>query len=221
MDGHQGTVTSAMWSFDGRRVVSGSSDGTVRVWRVYKRKYVCKEVLEGHNGRDAGGGDGGNRTDRVCVNSVAWSSDNGLVVSGSMDEEAGTSVIVWKPQSSSGITTTMAVAAVGNELIGEETAGARTDCSSEEMPSVVLATRASVPRRYRANFIHARNNTPMEMIAAEDATIGFSVHPHGGKTSMHVCSINPRRGYALSKDRKTIHILERIGGGGMCVDCVY
>jgi hypothetical protein len=95
------------------------------------------------------------------------------------------------------------------------------ETEEENQDEVVLATSSMVPRRYRANFIHARNNTPTETISPEDATIGFSVHSDGGRTPMHVCSTNPRRGYALSKDKKRIHILERVGGGGMCADCEY
>jgi WD40 repeat protein len=34
LDGHTGEVTSVAISRDGRRVVSGSRDGTVKVWDV-------------------------------------------------------------------------------------------------------------------------------------------------------------------------------------------
>ena len=32
--GHSGPVTSLMWAADGRRMVSGSADGTVQLWRA-------------------------------------------------------------------------------------------------------------------------------------------------------------------------------------------
>jgi WD40 repeat protein len=195
LDEHQGTVTSAMWSFDGRRVASGSTDGTVRVWRIYNRTYRCKEVLEGHDCK---------------VTSVAWSSDNTLILSGGLHEENGTNVIIWKP---------LSIKKLIPMKEGKEKE--EKEIEEENQDEVVLATSSMVPRRYRANFIHARNNTPTETISPEDATIGFSVHSDGGRTPMHVCSTNPRRGYALSKDKKRIHILERVGGGGMCADCEY
>ena len=200
LDLHKGTVSSVSWSFDGKKIVSGSRDGTVRLWRVYKRKHVCLEILQGHD---------------APVSTVAWSSDNTMVVSSALDttlgigggkegDEAGTtSVIVWQASPP--------VPADETAVVGIENG---EDCS------LVVASGSSLSRRFRADFIHAKNNAPQEMIGDGDAVIGFSVVPNG-KTIMNVCSINPRRAYCLNEDSTVLHILARIGGGGACSDCAY
>ena len=48
MEGHGGAVWSVGYSGDGRHVVSGSRDGTVRVWEVGSGREVMK--MEGHGG---------------------------------------------------------------------------------------------------------------------------------------------------------------------------
>ena len=72
------TVRSVALSADGDRVVSGSDDGTVRVWEAASGE--CVRELRGHTG---------------WVRSVALSADGGRVVSGSDD---GT-VRVWEAAS--------------------------------------------------------------------------------------------------------------------------
>ncbi|EIM84651.1 WD40 repeat-like protein [Stereum hirsutum FP-91666 SS1] len=69
MRGHRGTVLSAAFSPDGRRVVSGSSDSTIRIWDAETGDAVG-EPLRGHTG---------------WVWSVAFSPDGRHVVSGSND----------------------------------------------------------------------------------------------------------------------------------------
>jgi hypothetical protein len=73
-DGHIGPVYSVALSPDGRRVVSGGADNTVRVWDTRTGKEIKR--LEGHTGRVWG---------------VAFSPDGRQVASGSFD---GT-VRVW------------------------------------------------------------------------------------------------------------------------------
>jgi WD40 repeat protein len=78
LTGHTDTVNSLVLSADGRRVVSASDDGTLRVWDVLSGQ--CLKVLEGH-------------TAPVC--SIALSADGQRVVSGSKDS----TLRVWDLQS--------------------------------------------------------------------------------------------------------------------------
>merc|ERR1711916_33197 len=68
LKGHSSSVESVAWSADGRRVVSGSSDKTIRIWDV--ETGMEEKRLEGHSDH---------------VSSVAWSADGRRVVSGSDD----------------------------------------------------------------------------------------------------------------------------------------
>lgn len=65
---HDDTVSSVALADGGRRIVSGCSDGTVRVWD--REAGACAKVLEGHSG---------------AVTSVAASASGDRVVSGSSD----------------------------------------------------------------------------------------------------------------------------------------
>jgi small GTP-binding protein len=67
--GHTHPVRSVALSADGLRVLSGSVDGTVRLWDV--ESGCCLRVLEGHSNG---------------VFSVAWSGDDHRAVSGSADK---------------------------------------------------------------------------------------------------------------------------------------
>ena len=49
LEGHTDVVTSVSFSADGRRVVSGSRDNTVRVWDAVSGECVLGP-LEGHTG---------------------------------------------------------------------------------------------------------------------------------------------------------------------------
>jgi WD40 repeat protein len=72
--GHTRFVNAVAWSPDGKRIASGSSDGTVQVWNA---------------------GDGGHvytyRRHTGIVNAVAWSPDGKYIASGSDD-----TVQVWQ-----------------------------------------------------------------------------------------------------------------------------
>ena len=72
--GHSDSVNSVALSSDGRHIVSGSADDTVKVWALAAG--ACVRTLEGHS---------------RPVSSVAVSSDGRQIVSGSGDE----TVKVW------------------------------------------------------------------------------------------------------------------------------
>ena len=78
LKGHDNGVTSVAFSPDGRHIVSGSCDRTVRVWNAQTGQIVMAP-LKGH-----------------CdsVTSVAFSSDGRHIVSGSHDE----TIRVWAAQ---------------------------------------------------------------------------------------------------------------------------
>ena len=74
VEGRSGVVNAVAVSADGRRVVSGSCDKTVRIWDM--ETGVEEQRLEGHS---------------CLVTSVAVSADGRRVVSGSSDE----TVRIW------------------------------------------------------------------------------------------------------------------------------
>ncbi|EMD36334.1 hypothetical protein CERSUDRAFT_95666 [Gelatoporia subvermispora B] len=75
MSGHTGTVFAVAFAPDGTHLVSGSEDGTVRIWDA-KTGDLLLDPLEGHS---------------HAVMSVAFSPDGTLVVSGSLDK----TIQVW------------------------------------------------------------------------------------------------------------------------------
>jgi len=75
MGGHTSFVTSVAFSHDGKRVVSGSDDNTVRIWDAETGQTVSGP-FEGHTN---------------AVTSVAFSHDGKRVVSGSDDH----AVRIW------------------------------------------------------------------------------------------------------------------------------
>jgi tetratricopeptide (TPR) repeat protein len=70
LKGHQGSVTSVAFSPDGKTIVSGSYDKTIRLWDTSSGK-LLGTPLEGHDSE---------------VNAVAFSPDGKTIVSGSSDD---------------------------------------------------------------------------------------------------------------------------------------
>ncbi|KAG8846507.1 hypothetical protein FRB91_000721 [Serendipita sp. 411] len=75
LEGHENSVWSVSFSADGSKLVSGSSDHTIRIWDLESESPMVK-TLRGHTG---------------SVLCVAFSSDSQMVVSGSHDK----TVRVW------------------------------------------------------------------------------------------------------------------------------
>ncbi|KAE9403383.1 WD40 repeat-like protein [Gymnopus androsaceus JB14] len=75
LQGHDGGVYSVAFSHDGTRIVSGSSDKTVRIWDATTGAQMG-DPLQGHD---------------HYVNSVAFSHDGTRIVSGSSDK----TVRIW------------------------------------------------------------------------------------------------------------------------------
>lgn len=71
---HEQWIGRVVWSLDGTKLASASSDNTIRIWDVPKAKSV--RTLEGHI---------------ISVGSVAWSPDGRLLASGVIDN----SIRVW------------------------------------------------------------------------------------------------------------------------------
>ncbi|MGK7887449.1 MAG: caspase family protein [Crocosphaera sp.] len=80
--GHQFSVLSVAFSPDGKTIVSGSSDGTIKVWDAKKFSIEPLHTFNGH---------------QESVNSVAFSPDGKTIISGSFD---GT-IKVWNAENPS------------------------------------------------------------------------------------------------------------------------
>ncbi|NJN12173.1 MAG: hypothetical protein HC815_31125 [Richelia sp. RM1_1_1] len=69
LEGHTNSIFSAIYSPDGKKIASGSSDKTIIIWDVDTGE--CIRILEGHTNR---------------VYSLVFSPDGKTLVSGSWDE---------------------------------------------------------------------------------------------------------------------------------------
>ncbi len=78
LEGHKSRVNDIAWSPDGKRIVSGSQDTTLRIWDAVSGESL--QTLEGHT---------------MVVQSVAWSPDGTRIASGADD---GT-VQIWESAS--------------------------------------------------------------------------------------------------------------------------
>ena len=69
LEGHSDNVKSVAYSPDGKKIVSGSNDGTIKIWDANTGQ--CLKTLKGHSGD---------------VWSVAFSPDGTKIISGSWDD---------------------------------------------------------------------------------------------------------------------------------------
>src|SRR6202042_300073 len=83
LKGHKMPVNSVAFSHDGKRIVSGSSDQTIRVWDAETGEAISKPI-SGHE---------------HFVNSVAFSHDGKRIVSGSWDK----TIRVWDAETGEAI----------------------------------------------------------------------------------------------------------------------
>ncbi|KAG8731513.1 hypothetical protein FRC10_001659, partial [Ceratobasidium sp. 414] len=103
LQGHSGLVRSVAISSDGRRIVSGSDDDTLRIWDAHTGAAIL-DPLQGHSG---------------SVTSVAISFDNRYIVSGSHEP----TVRVWDMQSGAVFepllspATSVAISSEGNRVL--------------------------------------------------------------------------------------------------------
>jgi WD40 repeat protein len=68
LEGHSSWVNSAAFSLDGKLIVSGSEDNTIRLWDFATR--TLRQILKGHSS---------------LINLVTFSPDGKLIVSGLRD----------------------------------------------------------------------------------------------------------------------------------------
>ena len=70
LKGHSGAVLSVCFSYDGKYLISGSGDNTLKVWNVETGK--CVQTLEGHTDYVCG-------VNCSCYGNIASCSDDGTV----------------------------------------------------------------------------------------------------------------------------------------------
>ena len=82
--GHTSYVQSVSWSPDGKHIVSGSLDNTVRIWNA--QSGTCIHTLTGHTSG---------------IHSVSWSHDSSMIASGSDDK----TIKIWSATTDNSIHT--------------------------------------------------------------------------------------------------------------------
>ncbi|MGK7931372.1 MAG: WD40 repeat domain-containing protein [Microcystaceae cyanobacterium] len=103
--GHEGWVHSVTITPDGKKIISGSEDITIKIWNLETKEEdriveICNSKIEKEEKIQ--------RKDNYSINSVAVTSDDKIIISGSTDK----TVKVWDIKTGNCIATFTAEAAI-------------------------------------------------------------------------------------------------------------
>lgn len=166
LDGHTDQVSVVHADFDTEFAVSGSLDGSLRVWSIGGHYCSCQAHLEGH---------------RSSVRALVADIPNGLAVSGGADE----SLRVWCVNTDSGSSFLIGMNARGRSTSRPPSAGARSAVSSSRNSHGSQPPPASPPRSGPGSP-PASDGVPSELALveppAEDSTLcdGIFTGDEGG-----------------------------------------
>ena len=132
--GHKGTVNAVAFSPDGQRIVTGSGDGTARIWD--KASGTVLSTLEGH---------------KAGLTSVAFSPDGDRIITGSYDQtakvwESGSGRLLFSLAGHSNAVTSVAFTADGDRIItcSEDHTARIWEARGGEQPGLVIQRNESL-----------------------------------------------------------------------------
>jgi WD40 repeat protein len=157
LSGHEGRVTSASFSVDGKRVVTASDDNTARVWDLSDTKPVST-VLSGHQG---------------WVYSASFSADGMRVVTASSDKTAR----VWDLSGAAPVSTVLSghqdwITSASFSADGKRVVAASSDGTAIIHPvpaddELVALARRSITRCLTVNQMEALGLPVVQMMKEE------------------------------------------------------